>query len=112
MPLSRRQRLAYRISHKYHVKRSVFTLAIPAIIGLAIFSYAVYSGFSPVPLIGSSSTATPGTASQAAAREAAYAQIVAEENPGANASTTAATTAPAHPANPHNFDLILTVSLL
>ena len=113
MPLTARQRLAYRISHKYHIRRSVFTLAIPAIIGLAIFSYAIYSGFSPVPLVGSSSTGTSSAAAQAAAKEAAYAQIVAEENPGQNASTAAATVAPvAHPANPHNFDLILTVSLL
>jgi archaeal flagellar protein FlaJ len=113
MPLSRRQRLAYRISHKYHIRRIVFTLAIPAIIGLAIFSYAIYSGFSPVPLVGPSSTATSSAAAQAAAKEAAYAQIVAEENPGQNASTTPATIVPVvHPANPHNFDLILTVSLV
>jgi archaeal flagellar protein FlaJ len=112
MPMSRRQRLAYRISNKYHVKRSVFTLAIPAIVGLAIFSYAIYSGFSPVPLTGPSAAATSAAASQAAAKEAAYAQIVAQENPGKNAS--AAFTAPpaVHPANPHNFDLVLTVALL
>ncbi|MDA4123671.1 MAG: type II secretion system F family protein [Thaumarchaeota archaeon] len=112
MPLTRRQRLAYRISHKYHVRRSVFTLAIPAILGLAIFSYAIYSGFSPVPLIGSSSTVTSSAAAQAAAKEAAYAQIVAEENPGENASTAAIVIPVIHVANPHNFDLILTVSLL
>src|SRR5690348_8763058 len=100
MPLTRRQRLAYRISHKYHVRRSVFTLAIPAIIGLAIFSTAIYSGFSPVPLIGPSSSVTSSAASQAASREAAYAQIVAQENPGYNASTAAATVVPViHPAN-------------
>jgi|SRR5580704_2254017 hypothetical protein len=113
MPLTRRQRLAYRISHKYHVRRSVFTLAIPAIIGLVIFSYAIYSGFAPVPLVGPSATATSTAASQAAAKEAAYAQIVDEENPGQNASSAPAAVAPvAHPANPHNFDLILTVSMV
>lgn len=111
--MTTRQRLAFRLSNRYHVRRVVFTLAIPAIIGLAIFGYSVYSGFAPVPLIGPSAAAASTAASQAAAKAAAYAQIVAQENPGQNVSSSLTHLAKAtHVEDPHNFDLALTVSLV
>lgn len=111
--MTRRQRLAFRLSNRYHLRRIVFTLVIPAIIGMAIFGYAVYSGFAPVPLTGPSAAATSAAASQAAAKEAAYAQLVAEESPGQNLSSTSTHVAKApHVEDPHNFDLILTISLV
>jgi len=116
MPLTRRQRLAYKLSNRYHVRRSVFTLAVPAMVAMAILGYAIYSGFAPVPLIGGSTApnlaVTGNSANQTSSREAAYAALVAQLNPGANKTTVAASTAPTtHPANPHNFDVVLTVAL-
>jgi archaeal flagellar protein FlaJ len=112
VPLTRRQRLAYRISNKYHVRRIVFTLAIPALIGMAIIGYAIYTGFAPVPLVGPSAAATSAAASQAAAKLAAYQEIVAQQNPGSN-TTVAKTPAIAtpKPVNIHNFDLVVTAGL-
>jgi len=111
--MTRRQRLAFRLTNRYHLRRVIFTLVIPAIIGAAIFGYAVYSGFAPVPLTGPSAATTSAAASQAAAKEAAYAQLVAEENPGQNLSSTSTHAAKApHVEDPHNFDLIMTLSLV
>ncbi|HUI01116.1 MAG TPA: type II secretion system F family protein [Nitrososphaerales archaeon] len=120
MPLTRRQVLGFKLQHRFKVKRYVFTLAIPAIIGASIFVYAVYTGFAPIPFVGGTSL-TPASSSassdSASLREAAYAKIVAQLNPdlnstGANSTQPSATTpnAPSLP-NPHNFDLILLVGM-
>src|ERR1700691_2101809 len=111
MPLTRRQRLAYRLTNRDPVKRHIFTLALPAIIGRALFRYALYTGFAPAPLVGPSAVATSAAASQAAAKLEAYQQIVAEQNPGSNTTVKATAVATPHPEDIHNFDLVVTVSL-
>jgi len=112
-----RQRFTYKLSNRYHVKRSIFTLAVPGIIGITILGYSILSGFAPVPLIGGDTlTGSTGgaAANQAAARQAAYAALVAKVNQGPNATATPTTpiVSTAHPPDPHNFDLVLTVSMI
>src|SRR5271169_6929755 len=117
MPMTGREKLAYKLKNRYHVRRSIFTLAIPAIIGMAIFGYSIYSGFSPVPLIGASTTATFSSANQAAATQSArqteFKALADQLGPGQNASSVTVTTAAlALPPAIHNFDLVLTISLI
>jgi flagellar protein FlaJ len=119
MPMSRRERLAYKLRNRYHLRRIIFTLAIPAIIGMAIFGYSIFSGFAPVPLIGGASTQTTVSAANLAlasqqARQTEFNALADQLQPGQNASSvTVSTTTLAHqPPNSHNFDLVLTVSLI
>jgi len=118
--MTRRQRIAYRITNKYHVRRSIFTLAIPAIIGIAIIGYSIYSGFAPVPLVGANSNpaavvaATSSNDNLATARQAEYVALAGQLKPGENASSisVSAASVAAHPVNPHNFDYVLTISMV
>jgi len=121
MPMSRRERLAFRLRNRYHVRRSVFTLAIPALIGIAILGFSIHSGFAPVPLVGAATSTTTGTfgsANQAAAaNQARQAELLALSNgsPDQNISvSTIPVSIPkvAQTTNPHNFDLVFTVSLI
>ncbi len=117
MPLTRRQIWVFKLTHKYKVRRTVFTLAVPAIIAVAIFSSALYTGYAPIPFSGGTSlnSGTNSDVNSTAARLAAYQQIVAQLNGGPNSTTTTTTTGSSHakaasPPNPHNFDLVLVAS--
>jgi flagellar protein FlaJ len=114
-----RERLEFKLAHRYKVKRSIFTLAVPAVIAIAIMFYALYTGYAPIPFSGGTSLTTASgagsAASAATARQAAYAALVAKLNPGENSTTVATAVSSAKilkPPNPHNFDLVLIVSMM
>jgi flagellar protein FlaJ len=118
MPMSRRERLAYKLRNRYHIRRSVFTLVIPALIGIAIFGYAVYTGWAPVPLVGgetSQTTFSPANEALASqtTRATEFNALADQLQPGQNASSiTVSTMALSQPPASHNFDLVLTVSMI
>jgi flagellar protein FlaJ len=113
MPLNWRQRLAFRVSHRYKVRRSIFTLGVPAAIGITIFVYCIYAGFAAIPFVGGTSLSTTPSASSAASnsRLAAFEALVASQDNSTNSTSTNSTSAahakvapPRAPPNVHNFD--------
>jgi flagellar protein FlaJ len=116
MPLTWRQRLAFRISHRYKVRRSIFTLAIPATVAFAICVYFIYTGWAPLPFIHGTSLTTTAPATAANSRLAAFEALIASQDAnstGSSNSTNSTATAPVKPPtpkappNPHNIDFLI-----
>ncbi|MGA2665480.1 MAG: type II secretion system F family protein [Nitrososphaerales archaeon] len=106
MVLSWRQRFVLKLRMRYKFKRIYLTFAIPAIIALIIMSYALYTGFAPVPSI--------GPIQNNASNNVALSKLQEYELLYGNATTVASINKTIHSAtpNPHNFDLVLVASLL
>lgn len=86
---------------RYKVKRVYFTLLIPAVIAIIIFSYLLYIGWAPVPNLGpvhSTSTATLTKLQE-------YYILTNQTSLEKNLKVVA-------PPNPHNFDFALVVCTL
>src|ERR1700722_10832140 len=109
MVLSWRKIFVLKLRLTNNFKRTYVTLAIPAAIAVIIFSYALYTGFAPIPNLGSTTTGVSGPAGQLTKLQE-YELLY----PNQTATSTGAppATKPVTPPNPHNFDLILVIGLL
>jgi flagellar protein FlaJ len=105
MALGWRERLQLKIKVRYKIRRSYFTLLVPALIAIAIMGVALYTGFAPVPNLSAVSQAVPSSS-------ATDARLAAFERLFGNATSTKAVTSLPPPTNPHNFDLVLVISLV
>lgn len=108
MPLGWRQRLALRLRVRYKTKRFYFTLLIPILAGVLIMGLALYSGFAPFPDL------SPTTqASSTLSNTASLSRLQQFQRLFGNATSVNGTlpTRLSGGANPHNFDLVLVLSL-
>jgi archaeal flagellar protein FlaJ len=110
MVLSWREIFVLKLRMRYKFKRVYLTLALPAAIAIIIFSYALYTGFAPLPNLGAVSTgasASTGQLSGLQEYELLYPNQTAS-SPGAPPPAAK----PAAPPNPQNFNLVLVVGLI
>ncbi|HMD78665.1 MAG TPA: type II secretion system F family protein [Nitrososphaerales archaeon] len=105
MALGWRERLELKVRVRYRVKRTYFTLLAPALIAITIMGFALYSGFAPLPNLSAVSQAAP-TASAAQVRLQQFEKLFG------NSTTAPAVSNLPPPPSPHNFDLVLVVSLV
>jgi len=94
---------------RYKFKRVYFTLLIPVVIAIVIFSYALYTGFAPVPDLGPVHSGATGSSGQLTKLQE-YELLF--PNQTASSAGAPPPSKPVAPPNPHNFDLVLVGGLI